>query len=424
MKSKAFLIILLFLVSILSGCISPNPPNPPDNSGEFKPSIALVNVSEETQKKDQFYCEYDESRNKVAIIIKENGTFDNPKTINSFNEYFASVKKHLNIDNAGVQKFNGTTIDELDKFIEDMVVNNFAGYIILVGEDLPISLSEEPQPQWACMPYGGTILNSPDIREKFSKVGTPTNDESLGCPDVAITTVIAPQTTEFTNEKKNEFMQEVFENFAKYHNDPQQTFAEFDQKILLIVDLITSAPGNVVTEPYTSAPDQLSDYRTIYFYDTLYALNTEHEKIRQEFEKNPLILMYDVHGLPQALGLGIFDPQTTPVNPIDNVTYVSPQQMIEYSKNTGKTLFINIRSACCQHVLKANPHPQQTVPQEFCCWPQAWLASGAWTVSTVSGPYHHSFERWFFKEKVLGKALRKTNSGQTIVYGDVLATAP
>ena len=83
-------------------------------------------------------CELDQTKDKLVIIIKEGGIYDNSQLINSINYFISSVDLDLGISGS-LQKFSGTTFEELDLFIEEKYYNSGVAYLILIGEDLPIT---------------------------------------------------------------------------------------------------------------------------------------------------------------------------------------------------------------------------------------------------------------------------------------------
>jgi len=363
----------------------------------FRQSEVLYDISEETGKPDQYYCSYDETRNKVTIIIKENGIYDNQELINIFNQYFNSVKSHLNIDSAGVKKFHGSTINEFDKFIEDLVKSEYVGYIIFVGTDLPIVINEYNDKT-------GDIersnLDHPTINDVYAYVERTKEVGVNECVDVAISTVIAPE--KYSDEDKRSFVKQVFSNFIKYHSNIQATFDKFNKNILIIEHY------EFASESISYNPANFDSYNTIYFYNPIYVINTEYSKVESEMKNKPLILMYHTHGSANYLGMGL-----------NNKIYVSNQEILDFYNSNGQiSLFSDVLSACGQNWLSDKAY-------DFCCWPQTWLKTGVWTVFDVTGdPYHHSFERWLFNEKIVGNALRKTYHVQDMIYGDILATLP
>jgi len=373
----------------------------------FIPSVVLTEISEETGKPDEHYCSYDESRNKVTVIIKENGIYDNSQVISKINQYFTSVKSHLNIDNAGVKKFKGNSIPELDLFIENLVKEEYIGYIILVGSDLPVVKSTDTFP---------LSLDIGTLNDQYEFVGRIRNSaENVNCVDVAISSVFAPES--YTDEEKSNFIVSVFSNFVQYHNNPESTYSKYNG--ILAIDWDNSLSEGIGFPVGGGLnPVNYNDYRRIYYYPTTYNLNTEFNNIHNNL-KNKLLFIYNVHGVPSAVGIGLSEPvSTTEIN--SETIFTDLEEMSSFEKINGQpSLFIQIFSACDQDVL------DQDSTDIFCCWPQEWLKTKAWTVYTVFGsPNHNNFNKFLYDEKVVGKALRKTYHNQNMVYGDILGTFP
>lgn len=372
----------------------------------FNQSVVLFDVSEETGKPDQYYCSYDETRNRIAIIIKENGVYDSEDVGDKFTQYFSAVKEHLNINNVGVKKFSGSTIDEFDEFIENLVKNELVGYIILVGTDLPIAKpTYDPEFNTTYLSLDtGTINDIYSYVDRTKEVGVNQ------CVDVAISVVVSPHSDivipeNYTDEKRREFVGSVFSNFVNYHKNPSQTYGRFNKTNFVILD----------DPPYSYSPD-LDPYRTIYFYNLIYADHAESLKIVSNLRNKPLVFMYHVHGWASVLGFGLNN----------DTTITSVLDILDFYNESGQiSLFVDSLGVCGSNILgilitaAGDPWPI------FCCWPQTWLKTDIWAVTEVTGyPYHHSFQRWVFKEKVIGKALRKTYHTQNQIYGDILAKYP
>jgi hypothetical protein len=371
--------------------------------GDFKQSQAICEESEETKKKDQCYCSFDETRDKVSIVIKKGGVYDDQEPIAKFEQYFDAVETHLGIKSAGVKKFDGATKEELDQFIEGLVKQDLVGYIVLVGMDLPIALKGDI-PEIA----NQTLLDFPTIGNNYSYVGR-TRESDSSCKDVAISVIVAPETPEiekesrkadaYTDEKKRAFVSAVFSNFIDYHLNPEETFETFNNGTLAIA----------WDASFLTSPEKISEYRTIYFYKPVtLLLNSDHNAIDAEIRKKPLLLIYATHGGIYDLGLGL-----------DGEVFNSNQAVRDiYEENGQVSLFVESHIACNQQWIASGLF-------EFCCWPQTWLSAGAWAFFDVTGePYHYNFERLLYTEKVLGKALRKTSAHYEMVYGDILATMP
>ena len=392
-------------------------PEPPVTSiapTEFKPSEVSCDINPMTGKRNECYCKYDETRNKIAIIIKENGIYDNNQALTiTFNQYFVAVKNHLNIDNAGIKKFSEATKEKLDEFTEELVKNEYVGYIILVGMDLPITVSTPlipPSPGAAGEQKVGLDLDSEN--NIYSYVGR----EPTGCKDVAVSFVVAPKF--YNDNQKVDFVNDVFLNFANYHGKKNGVYNSFNGKTL------------VIREPEFFGENVYKDsdsYLTGFFYNPVFLSNWDHNQVTSKMKNHNLMLSYYVHGSPIELGLGLKEGS--------GPTYVTNDEILEfYSTNGQPALFIDVLAACNNDVLDYNlysydynesPNIQKRRANSgFCCWPQTWLKTGAWAISEVYSSGHYNFERWTYNEKIIGKALKKTYHVQGMIYGDILATFP
>ncbi len=94
-----------------------------------------------TGKKDICFCKPSKI-NKIAVIIKNGGIYDDEELIRVVNDYFTAVGENLDIGNVGVKKFTGDNIAQLHDFIEEIYDEENAGFFMLVGDDLPIEGNE------------------------------------------------------------------------------------------------------------------------------------------------------------------------------------------------------------------------------------------------------------------------------------------
>ncbi len=375
-------------------------------SSAFKYSSVIVDWNSDHTKQNQYTCTFDEKRNKVAIIIKKGGIADITSLETTMKNYFGAVKKHLNIEDAGVRKFSGSRLDELDVFVEDLVKNENVGYIIMVGNDLPIN--------WKDNYYGTSVMRSGfpfAFLENLTYVGRGLPDSSSPpnlCLDVAISVVPTPEYV--SQEEINRFLENVFANFAEYHTNPEKTFNTFGKNILYI-----GWDDNLDQFGYDlSVEDPQKDVGTSinrYFYPLNFLRNSQKEQLTEAYAKKKLFLMYYVHGAPNELGLGL--------SPRFNGLWTSNEDIISLYEKVGKTqLFVDVRTAC-------NNDAVSMTRDSLCCWPQTWLKTGAWAVTQIfTDSYEKNFHQNWYREKVLGKALKRTYSGDPLIYGDILATTP
>ncbi len=75
-------------------------------------------------------CEPEPDKNKVAVVIAKDGIYDTNTISSQILEYHEAVKKDLDIENIGIKKFDGTTISELDKFIDELYLRENIAYIV------------------------------------------------------------------------------------------------------------------------------------------------------------------------------------------------------------------------------------------------------------------------------------------------------
>jgi|APSaa5957512622_1039677.scaffolds.fasta_scaffold06689_9 hypothetical protein len=376
------------------------------SSGSFVSSVQLADVSELTGKEDQYYCEYDETRDKVAIIVRENGFYDDSETLNIFDQYFAAVRASVDVDNVGVKKFTGSSEAEFDLFIENLIVNENVGYIILVGTDLPILINDDDQ--------GYIHLEHNLLKNSYSIIGD--NNDSSGCIDVAISLVVSPLS--YLDIEKKQFVSNVFTNFVNYHNNAEEIFREYSDTLSVGWD--NDIPGE--QQVGWSDPDGYEPSETVYFYPLTFLLNTNHEEIVREFQEKHLFLKYNVHGTPNLLGLGFSDNSEGSSSENGGYGVYTPFSDIrEHVDELGHpvSLYVDILAACYSMTVG------ETYNDRFCCWPQTWLETGVWaSFDVVSLSNHHNFQRWLYNEKMVGDALRKTSFGDGVIFGDILGRVP
>ena len=89
--------------------------------------------------KPLFYCRPNEEKNKVVAVVRKGGIYDSEEIGSQASEYYEAVRKDLGIGNAGLKKFEGKTIAELDEFASSLYVDDDVGYVLLIGDDLPVA---------------------------------------------------------------------------------------------------------------------------------------------------------------------------------------------------------------------------------------------------------------------------------------------
>tara|TARA_Y100000310_G_scaffold333695_1_gene411755 strand:- start:1567 stop:3429 length:1863 start_codon:yes stop_codon:yes gene_type:complete len=125
-------------------------------------------------------CNPNETKNELAVIIKKSGIYDDANLISSINSFISSIYSDLGIM-GNIQKFSGTTFEDLDLFIENLYYNSNVAYVILIGEDLPITEAVEGKIVLIGAQELGIVNNSRIIQNRNEY-----------CYDVAISYILSP----------------------------------------------------------------------------------------------------------------------------------------------------------------------------------------------------------------------------------------
>ena len=337
-------------------------------------------------KKDQqtgektCYCTLDETKNKVAIIIKKHGIYDNAETEGLILGYFSSVKKDLGIDTAGTKKFEGNNIPELDEFIDNLYLNENVAYIILIGEDLPVAdITEDNQE------------NLHAIYSKLEYAGREYNfDDS--CRDLGISYILPP--VDYSTNEKLTFVETTIKRYTDYHNNPEEIFKKFKKEVLQINH-----------DPALGLPVPIG--KTNYSLPVTQVFNSNTTDVESRLKEKFLIVVIRVHGSEVSASIGITGLDTT------------LEEFSNFNKeNNQLTLFLT--SIACQGV---------TIKREtytYCCWPQIYLESGMWAYYNTSGlnEQQANIEKDFTNGEPIGYNIRKISHGQNFIFGDILAHYP
>lgn len=395
-------------------------------------------------------CFSDSSKNKVTVLIAKGGIYDNEEIGLQVSKYFDSVKKDLNIDNAGLKRFSGKTVDELDRFVDEIYTNDNVGYIILLGDDLPIFGDTEvinytklpifgdtevinietnitypttnPNDTGICLvndSKSGKVISlitsasgcgppakykglDGEIDNKFSCVNgdcrvITESCESEVCPvrkgsggyyrcRDVAISYILPPTL-YSESEKVDFVSKILETYADYHNNFDIIISKYQRSVL-----------HIEIGPLGKSKPIIGYYLPIITF-----VYTEGEKINNELKNKHLILFLGVHGAPDSLLFGIGIP---------NQFSVSLDEYSNFVKENGLPALFVDPGQC--HALDVGYEDLR-----HCCWPQIFMESGVWAYYAVG--YGQGMEAKFTHEKTIGLAVRKGSPTQIFVFGDILA---
>ncbi len=351
---------------------------------------------------DYCYCEPNKEKNNVAVIILKNGIYDNEAIDSQILAYYDAVKKDLNIGNAGLKKVEGTKISELDRFIDNLYLNDNAGYIVLVGDDLPVANISNT-----------SLENFHDIYRKLECVKQDCTLRS--CSDVAISYILPPFT--YSNQEKNDFILNVLKTYTGYHNNFDALSKEYKKAVLHMMDYQGYADGEFMG---LADPKEKLGYNL----PKVVVFNTDYQKVADEFKRKYLVSYMTIHGDPTTgrdMSMSIIGNETLSQYGPEFLSgsHTAPywtriDEFLEFTKENGApALFVEIFS-CGDMIIKS-----PIGDSRYCCWPQAFMDSGVWAYYAFEGS--KEMRKSFSNEKTIGMAIRKTIVQQDFIIGDILA---
>lgn len=353
------------------------------------------------------YCPVNSEKNRVAVIVSEGGIYDTDAVSSAVSGYYASVKKDLNIDNAGLKKFPGKKVDELDKFVDDLYTNDNVAYIILIGDDLPTADVNATD-----------MTNLHAIYWKFECVNEDCG--CCGCSDVALSSIMPPFFQ--PDEEKVSFIIRSLETYADYHNNFKDYMKKYPRVVLHLTDYMGSENGEYIG---------LDDPKRRLGYDMPkeYVYNTEYQKVADELKDEHLVLYFSIHGDPTTgrdMSLSIIGKQQ--LERVGGSAFLSAKhtnpywttadEYLEFARENGAPALFVEASSCGDIIIKS---PQNST--EYCCWPQVFMDTGAWAYYSSGGADYEGkrMKKAFSNEQTIGLAVRKYMVQQDFIFGDILA---
>lgn len=373
----------------------------------------------------QHICIPAPSKNNVAIVIAKDGIYDNQEISLQVSKYFDSVKKDLNINNAGLQKFGGKTFHELDLFVDELYSKDNVGYIIFVGDDLPIlftetvkivnrtdelvtysvndskggyRIDETPTKMWVgwhLKEESVTILAGED-----KHLGCVNGDCDLNdCRDIGISFILPPLL--YSNDEKAGFVTNALANYTDYHENFAEVSSKYQKSVLYALDY-----SLVRGQEYL---EQHEEFGMGYKMPMTIVLNNESQKLMDELNNKHIVLSFYVHGTELIQQL-IYPPSN--VKPeFESINPNTLEGWMNLSKEYGTpALFVDAFS--CGHT------PLGYNEEKHCCWPQIYMESGVWTYYGLDSL---KMEKRISTGKTIGFAMRRGVVSDVLIFGDILA---
>lgn len=354
------------------------------------------------------YCSVNVEKDRVTIIVSKGGIYDTDDVASSVSKYFTSVKKDLNIENAGLKKFPGKTIDELDKFVDDLYMDDNVAYIILIGDDLPTA-------------SGVNATNWESLAAIYWKMECV--DEDCGCcrcSDIAISSIMPPFA--YTDPEKVSFILKTMETYTDYHNNFESYMKKYPRTALHLTDYEGSENGKYIG---------LADPKEGLGYDMPqeYVYNTEYQKVTDKLKKKHLAMHFSIHGddtTGRDMSLSIIGKQQ--LERLGGPAFLSAKhtqpywstidEYLEFARENGAPALFMSGFSCGDLIIKS---PMNRT--DYCCWPQAFMDTGTWAYYAGFGTNSEGkrMNKAFSNEQTIGLAVRKYRAQQNLIFGDILA---
>lgn len=330
--------------------------------------ICLYNPA--TGKSNLCYCIHETNKDKLTLVLKERGLFDTVRITNAAQEYLRAVEQDLGVENVGIEKTRANSIQELDTFVEDLYTRKGTGYILLLGDDLPVS---------------SDIFAIPQKLE--SVPGDFAYDTR--CREIAISYILPPIL--YPPEEKINILKATLEKYVTFHRDSSAVFKNYSPRLLQILDPSTGY------EPLEIIPNLVT------------VGHTSQTQIHEAFLQKQVALRLDVHGAETALSFSLEAGS-------------SSTSLEDYSHFVGShglpALFVD--SGACQAITISYGQLKD------CCWPQIFLKSGALAYYSIGGG---GDETLFVHSEIyngipLGEVILRKPHTQNFIFGDLMAYFP
>ncbi len=345
-------------------------------------------------------CYPKEGKNKFAVIMKKNSEFYSPELKDELDDYFEAINLDLGIENVGIvfQDFSEKD-SSIKETIHNLYLNKDVGYILLIGNDLIHDSfgNTSDTSELAFLPY-----------QYPHRYQIPLGEAE--CPSVALSALVSPNYQDFN--RKKEFILNQLDNYIQFHKDPKNYLSNFSRSCLRIVNLDVSGE---YTSFDPSSPDTTHDL-TYYWDLPKRDILSSNPNLKSEIrEERPMILEIMAHGWARILAW----QKRKITNEIKNVTiekYGTTDEWLEFTEDFIPSVLI-INQGCGGMIIDDYNTTRYNGSQaKFCCYPQAFLKSGA--LAYISGSRARVYD--FTGSDFFGQALRKTPLGGEY-FGDLFA---
>ena len=367
-------------------------------------SVSVPAVADELSRADGPYyncnCIVNPAKQSLAVVMREGGTYDTPEIRASVARYLSAVTVSLGVPSAGLCLHVADNFSTLEEFVDSLYYHENVAYAVVVGDEIDLSKTSEMTAIWRI--FDELCIVDKAYYLPADSGSTPVRDADAMCKDVAISWVTPP----FYNgdADKQAFVRRAFDTYAKYHSNENEILSAFSRAFFWI-QWDNTLP--------TSVGSELSQHTKNYGLDSIFALNTQHDRVASELAKRPMLLHVNVHANQTVMGLGLTPGGESSTN---NQVYTTLSEFTNFCNAHGTPALLFDAFAC-------NSMTPSSGTRQNCCWPQRVVDAGVWAYYTVFGnsTQRAQTESVIGRLNTMGYAIRTTPVSDYYVYGDIMA---
>lgn len=346
-------------------------------------------------------CYPKEGKDKFVIIMEKDSQFYSEELKSKLDEYLEAIKSDVGIENIGVLFFEGDSYAFKEK-LHSLYLEQDLGYVLLIGNDLLEILD-------------GIRYDDNEMHLAFRGDYTLPFGE-FGCPNIVISVLPVPPNSNLNKQKK--FISDQIDNYIRFHKNPESYLSNFSRNYIRIVNLDVSIDYTTF-DP--SSPDIEPDIKYHWGLPKRDILSSNSNLKSEIIKEKPMIFDIMGHGWTRIMAWRV-TPEASPLfpnSPIppgqDPVCMGTTDEWLNFTKDFTPSVLI-VRGGCGRMVVNDYNTSSDRYLAEFCCWPQAFLKSGALGYMSESHPRLYDLTGSDF----FGQALLK-NPIRTEYFGDLFA---
>ena len=345
-------------------------------------------------------CYPKEGKDKFVIIMKKDSQFYSEELESKLDEYFEAVKSDVGIENIGVLFFEGDSYAFKEK-LHSLYLEQDLGYVLLIGNDLLEILDGiQYDDNEKCLAFRG------DYTLPFGE---------FGCPNIVVSVLPSPPNLDLIEQKK--FLLDQIDNYIQFHKDPENYLNNFSRSYIRIVNLDAHIDYTTF-DP--SSPDIEPDEKYYWDLPKRDILSSDLNLKTEIREERPMILQVMGHGWTRILAWYV-TPNASPFFPNSSIPpgqdpacMGTTDDWLNFTEDFTPSVLIT--GGGCGGMVVNDYNTGYSYLAEFCCWPQAFLKSGALAHLFESHPRLYDLTGSDF----FGQALLK-NPIKTEYFGDLFA---